>query len=353
VKAQKQVPTQEVARKYVHDNMFEKGGWREAAKGLSHKTLPFLLGLESSLTPTRITALLFRFTLLVAVAIYPIVVRKALVAPSSIPPSHPVSAFGSAWGPLVSALSDPAPVDYVLGALAVALTALPKVFDILGKRTKVAQHSPYYDLSASIQAMPKAEGGSADDADKAIHLALSALREEMSELIGDERKVRVTDVTFLEFCDERGSQLQVRARTAQHEVVKRPVAAEKFVAYYVALEGRGFAEHDFLRQGNPFPANRVTVLGSPSVDYRSVLYMPVICSERQTTDGGTAFKVVDSCIGIICVHSAKPYRFWRWGDHRKGVGGFADIAIDRSMPYIAIIKRLTEQTAHKVSLEVT
>lgn len=175
----------------------------------------------------------------------------------------------------------------------------------------------------------------------------------MSILIGATSIDDVTDVALLEFCDASGSKMQVRTRTSNHEELNRPNDSNRFVAYYVAKEGRNFAEHDFKNTRNPFPPKRVSVRGGPDVNYRSVLYMPILCSERilSEVDGKQFESIVDSCVGVICVHSSKPYRFWRWGDHKKGAGGFADVAFSRSMPYIAVIEQTMNRTACKFKLE--
>lgn len=349
----KKVPTPEIARAYVRISIFEKGGWREGIGGFFHKTLPFLLGLESSLSVKRVAGVLIKVLLVFAAAVYPLIVRKAFAFPGAVTVPSDSGRFADGIDALLLMVANPAPIDYALGFLAVIVTGLPKLIDGFSAQSTARQHSPYYDLAAAIKSMPQLSDGDGGDTDRAIQLTLCALKEEMSQLIGDDKKTRVTDITFLEFCDATGTAMQVRARTANHEEVRRPVASNKFVAYYVAREGRSFAEHDFLRTANPFPANRVTIVGSPRVGYRSVLYMPVICSEpaAKPVEPELALKALDSCIGVICVHSARPYRFWRWGDHRKGVGGFANVATDRALPYIALVKRLTERAAHKVILE--
>lgn len=350
----KQPPTREVAQAYVHNAIFEVGGWKEALHGLRHKTLPFLLGLETSLTFGRIVALLFRLIILVLIALFPIFVRKAIVAPPPLLGPPVPNTLSEGFETLKHMMLDLTAIDYVMGTIAILLTLVPKILDAGARQKQVAPHSPYYDLTDAMRKMPPAAPHSEAEADPALERVLRALRDEMSQLIGDEARVRVTDVTFLEFADPAGLSMQVRLRTANHEDVKRPVPSERFMAYYVALEGRSFAEHDFLRKANPFPAKRITVLGSPNVDYRSVLYIPVTCPETMTVNvehGPPAPKVVDWCIGVICIHSAKPYRFWRWGDHKKGTGGFADVATHRAMPYIALIKRLTEQTARRIKVE--
>lgn len=355
--AQERTPAPDVARNYVRDGVFAKGGLKEGFSGLRHKTLPFIAGLESSITPGWVLAILLRIFLFLAIAFYPIFIRRATGA-SPAQSAHfmgpPIqTSFGDSLHSLWSLISNPEPVDYVLGLIAIVLTGVPKLVELTRRQRSVKQHSPYYDLSSAILAMPSATQAPDAACDESIRLTLCALKEEMSELTGDEGKQRVTEVTLLEFCDAHGHQMQVRSRTANHEEVKRPVASGKFVAYYVAMLGRCMAEHDFFSRRNPFPKTRISVVGSPAVTYRSVLYMPIMRADRGTLPAGQhgAPMLVDGCLGVICVHSSKPYRFWRWGDHTKTTGGFADVAFERSMPYIALVKRLLEVSAPRVPVE--
>ncbi len=312
-----------------------------------------MTGTLSSVTFSSVLALFLRILIVAVAALFPLLVRKVTAA-ASINPAHASdSTFLGGVNFIVGAVADATSIDYVLGLVALSFIGLPKFLDMLGKKTKVEQHSPFFDLTAAIKKLPIQTPLQTQETDEAIRLTLLALREEMALLIGDISRQRVTDVTLLEFCDPAGNQMQVRARTANHEEVQRPVDSVKFVAYYVALEGRSLAEHDFKNKRNPFPPKRITVWGNLDVEYRSVLYMPIVCAETVAPPEGVhgAPQVIDSCAGVICVHSSKAYRFWRWGDHNKGVGGFADVAFSRSMPYIAIIQQLLSRTAHRVKLE--
>lgn len=341
-----QPPSPEVARKYVRDGIFDRGGLSEGWGGFWHQTIPSALGFESRITLGRLFDLLLRLVIFGAIALYPLILRKATSAQST----EPIPSTGSIWDgfqALLSLIRNPAPIDYVLGALALLITALPKISAALRRERKAEQHSPYYDLTAAIQCIPESQEVLAPAlTSESIRLTLNALRDEMCLLLGEESKKRLTDVTLLEFCSENGERMQVRARTANHEEVGRPVSSERFIASYVARIGRNFALHDFLSKQNPFPATRVTVAGSRPVDYRSVLYMPIMCAEQveDANAGANSIQVKDRCLGVICVHSSKAYRFWRWGDHKKYVGGFADVAFDRAMPYIALIKVLLERS---------
>lgn len=349
----KQQPTFEQAQSYVRRGVYDKGGWIEAWGGLIHKSIPSLTGGWSSVTVSSVLALLLRVLIVAATALFPILVRKVTTAAPVSQLQGGTNGFFDAIDFVAHTVVSASSVDYALGSLALLIVGAPKFLDMLGKHSKVEQHSPFLDLTAAIKKLPIQSPLQMQDADEAIRLTLLALREEMTLLIGDVSRQRVTDVTLLEFCDGQGQQMQVRARTANHEEVKRPVDSAKFVAYFVALEGRNFAEHDFKNRRNPFPPKRITVRGGHDVDYRSVLYMPIVYSEKAAPPDGIhgAPQVVDSCVGVICVHSSKPYRFWRWGDHKKGTGGFADVAFGRSMPYIAVIEQLLSRTAPRVKLE--
>jgi len=127
------------------------------------------------------------------------------------------------------------------------------------------------------------------------------------------------------------------------------------------MRGRTFAEHDFKNKRNPFPKHRLTVVGDRvPIPYRSVLYMPIYTSEviqvspnNQPTGGGRSSDVADYCIGVVCVHCVKPYRFWRLGDSLRAGGGFGEIAYDRSLSYITLMMRLIEGNAPRVEMEST
>lgn len=347
--ARVQVPSSDEAHRYVHNGIHAVGGFLEALCGFWHSTLPALVNPRASISLRALVILLSRILVVSATALFPLLVRKTLTA--SQPES--VDTVGEGFAYIGTAIANASSLDYVLGGIALFVVVAPKLLDLFDKKKDVEAHSPFFDLTAALRKTPIQQGIQTQQTDDAIRLALSALRDEMSLLIGGVPSKRVTDVTLLEFCDPEGEQMQVRARTANHEEVKRPVDAKRFVAYYVALEGRNFVEHDFRNGKNPFPPKRVSVRGSHDIAYRSVLYIPIVCVETLPPAAGQhgAPQVVDSCVGVICVHSSKPYRFWRWGDHKKGVGGFADVAFSRSMPYIALIEQLLSRTAHNVKLE--
>jgi len=337
----------DAAQAYVRRGMYETGGLREAWCGFKHKTGPYLIGSVTSLSVSKVASALARLTLFCGAAFLPILIRKVVTAAPGTAPSGLSGLFGQ--------LQRFDATDVLLGTIGVIFTGLPKLLEAWSKSKDATPHSPYYDLAAAVRAMP-AVGTEMEAVNEAIRLTLGALQGELSELVGDDRKPRLTDITLLEFCDPAGKMMQVRARTANHEPVKRPASSERFLAYYVGMEGRWFAEHDFHNRRNPFPPTRVSERGSPPAEYRSILFLPVMYSERRVdapTDSQFAHstQILDSCIGVICVHSPRPFRFWRWGDHRKKTGAFGNVAYERSMPYIALVTRLLERSAHKVALE--
>jgi hypothetical protein len=254
---------------------------------------------------------------------------------------------------LAELLSSLTPLDFWLGLAGVVFLGLPKVIESWWNARRSRSHSSYAELAASIKKMPPF--GNGVNVQDSLTDALNALRIEMAELVGDGRE-RLTDVSLLQYCDDTGTRMQVTARTAVGEPTHRPREAALFLANYVGREGRWFAEHDFLRSSNPFTPTRLTVAGNQRVDYRSVLYLPILTVVKPDPlpvgEHGPAPDVIDCCMGVICVHSRKPFRFWRWGDQKKENGGaFGSVAIERALPYIALITRLVESSAQKVRLE--
>lgn len=344
-------PSPQVATEYVKKQMFLVGGWREAACGLWHKTLPQIIGMDSSLSISKIIVLLLRLLFVCSAAVLPIFARKVSQGGAG---SNAGKANGIDWLGLFQQLDS---LDYGLGALAIGIVAGPKLLDALtkGKRLNGDAILPTHELASALRRVPTPSAAAA--VEDALRHALLGLRNELSELIGDERGRRLTDVTLLEFCDNSGAKMQVRARTAD-EVVKKPKASTEFLAYYVGMAGRWYAEHDFLNERNPFPKTRLTVPGTQPISYRSVLYIPITVTKYSIKAPSNAIQsqvteqdAVDYCIGVICVHSSKPYRFWRWGDHKKGVDGFGNVAVSRAAPYIALVSKLIEPTSPCVPLK--
>jgi hypothetical protein len=345
------------AQRYVRKRMYSCGGHREAWRGFWHKTFPFYLGWE---TPSlaRMTAITIRMILLLGVALAPALARKV---GQSI---HPAS--DNVFDGLRIAVTHLDNLDIFLAVGIFILSAVAKVLQAWEKeKIQIAgDHNPYHDFFAAINNMPalvmpaQKERRAIPPQDDSIKFALKGLQLEVSRLIGDERQTQITDVTLLEFCGGAGEKMRVRVRTAPHEELNRAIDAYKLMAYYVAREGRWLVEHDFLNQDNPFPKIRLSKAGRHNVHYRSILFLPILKPVNKTIviqkpDGspGTRPETDDGCIGVICIHCTKPYRFWRWGDQSLDDHGFGNVALQRSLPYIALVLRLIEHSAERVSLE--
>lgn len=344
------------AKNYVMHRSTKAGGLVEAFHGVRCKTAPVLLGL-GEISWLNVGGLFTRALLLAFAASMPIFVRKVL-AGATPPGTRPLDVLLLTYSRLDS-------VDFVLAAMAVASTFLPKVLEAISRKTPGrSRHLPYADLSTAIEQMPAIDiagrgrdGKSEVAVNAALNSALRALRDEMAELVDDLGRERITDATLLVFDDSGGERMLVRARTATNEPTGRPVDSFRMLAYYVAMRGRPFVENDFLHSKNPFPPMRLTVPGAQAVGYRSVLYLPIMWSESVDVplpagiQGAPMRHVVDNVMGVICVHCSKPYRFWRYGDHKKPHDGFGTIAYARALPYIALVTRLIEGVAPKVKLE--
>lgn len=352
-------PTSDKARAYVQEEIFRRGGWREAAAGLRHKSIPYVVGIEKALTITRIFALLFRLGIASITAIFPVIIRK-IITPGNFKPTQTQDLdFLDSLIFLFESLLPFSHIDYILFISALSIYFTPKILDVLDNRKPVYPHTPYNDLTAAINEMPAISNSinNSRAIEKSINLALCAARDEMSHLIGEDGKNRSTEAALLVFTDATGESMTVKSRTANHESKRsqnRTIASTKLMAYYVARIGRNYAEHDFKNKRNPFPQFRNSVSGNVPVNYRSVLFLPIITSIKINGPSiSNQAPASDSCIGVLCIHSKRAYRFWRWGDHKKGVGGFSDVAFHRAMPYIALIERLLEGKAPKVPLEVS
>lgn len=345
------MPDENVVRNFVESTLHSKGGLKQLCYGFWHKTLPVMMGNCREVTLPRLLSLVLRLVVLVAAAVFPLLLRMAATASQTAPAPKGLDR-------LFELIFRADSADFWLGGIAIVLALSPRIFDFFGKGREVGESpSHYYDLSAAIKELPRCSCPETQEIDQSLRLALQALKGKVCHLIGDPEGTRLTDVTLLEYCDNSGERMQVRVRTAAHEDVKKPIASRRFLASYVAEAGRWFVLHDFISQDNPFDPYRITVFGNPKVNYRSVLYLPLMVAEREagvakSPQSDVTNKVVDCCLGVICVHCSSPYRFWRWGDHKKSQdsGGFGNVVYERSMPYIALVTKLLEPTAARVRL---
>ena len=334
----------ERGREYVKSYLLSRRGLREGIEGLWEKTLPAALRLHRISFP-RVLALGVRFALLATAAVFPMVVRKSI---------------GQSDQNLAGLLLHWSSLDVFLALVALSLVFAPKLLDLLDKPEPSSSPSSMDELAASIAKMPpvdcsgRGRDGDAEQAiNDAIESALRGLRDEMQGLVGDVPDQASTEVDLLQFADEKGIEMFVRGRTVPIDDRYRRVKSFKLLAYHAAVTAKPMMENDFLNTRNPYPKERVTVpIGRP-VDYRSVMYLPITSSERigAPSMGNSGLEVKDWAIGVVCVRSKGPFRFWRWGDHKRVGGAFGTVAYARSAPYIALIARLLERTAVKVEVE--
>lgn len=335
----------EAAAAYLDKCMDRPGGGVQAFDGFRRKIFPSLLGVGKKFHWTAAIQLLFKLLFFVAAAGFPIVTRKA-TANSSNPLGDAdavsfVSAIYSRWDKF----------DTWLLLVAVMLTGVPRVVEKISQRfgAKDPELKSSHHLANALDDSPLV-GRVKDpkDTQSAIDHALQALLIDLRTLIEESAKEPITEITLLEFCGKGGELVKVRSRSdiSERSENQRPIESWRFLAYYVALRGNWFAEHNFLSNKNPFPKTRLTVRGAKSITYRSVLYLPIMRAREDQRLG-----VVDECLGVICVHSANPYRFWQWGDHKHRQGKFGNVAFNKSLPYISLMSKLLSVSAQPLVVE--
>lgn len=335
----------EAASKYLDQYMGRAGGIAQAADGFYRKILPSLLGVGKKFSWAAAVQLLLKLVFFVAVAGFPIVTRKATAGGSHALGDADAATFAAA----VYSRWDR--TDSWLFIAAVLLAGLPRAIEKFSHRraTKVPELKSSHHLANALDASPfvkKLKDG--EQIQSAIDHALQALLIDLRGLIEEGAKDPFTEITLLEFCGQGGGFVRVRSRSdiSERSENHRPVESWRFLAYYVAQRGNWFAEHNFLGKKNPFPKRRLTVRGAKEVTYRSVLYLPIMRGRVDPT-----FGVVDECLGVVCVHSAQPYRFWQWGDHNYRQGKFGNVAFNKALPYIALMSKLLSATAQPLVVE--
>ncbi|WKB52951.1 hypothetical protein [Eleftheria terrae] len=339
---------QREARAYVCSRLDRAGGWREAAAGLWHRTLPDLVGSTRGITFAGAAIVLLRALLLAGAASLSVFMRKTY--------NHEVQPANAAdgWEAILQIFQNLDSLDYFFMGLGVLVVGAPKLLDSWRRRSPRADRRLAYKYFVGavrrLPLNPAHDGLGVVEA--SLREVLEALRYEVCELIGDSGG-KGTDATLLVFSDPTGQRMEVLARTDTSRPTRRPVDAHRLLAYYVGTDGRWMAEHHFGRaRGSPFKPVRATSPGVPA-PYKSILFIPIVVSDpapSSNTGVSDAASAVDRCIGVVCVHSEKPYRFWRWGDHRQALGGFGNIVFERASPYIAFIAHTLRGRAHEVAL---
>ena len=206
------------ARSYVQARMYGRGGWLEAGCGFWHRTLPVYMGKGRRPSAVGLLNALVRTVIICGAAFVPIAGRRALFSRHEQLPG---------WAGVVALANDLTTVDFVLGVAGVLFLAVPKIVEGWSKRQVIKPHTPYGELAAAIDKVPSVDHTKQSDLQLGLTHALSALRLEMSELIGDEHEKRVTDVTLLVYCDYSGNRMQVMARTAVGEPLNRPRESDR------------------------------------------------------------------------------------------------------------------------------
>ncbi|MCW7537870.1 hypothetical protein OOT46_08415 [Aquabacterium sp. A7-Y] len=339
---------QREARAYVCSRLNRAGGWREAVAGLWWRTLPDLVGSTRGVSFVGACIVLLRVLLLVGAASLSVFMRK------TYDQAAPVEEDAEGWEAILNIFQNLDSVDLFFMTVAVLVVGAPKVLDSWrrnGKRPDRRLAYKYFVGALRRLPLVPPDGGLAM-VEPSLREALEALRFEVSELIGD-RGAKDTDATLLVFCDPLGQRMEVLARTDTSRPTRRPVDAHRLQAYYVGTDGRWMVEHQFGRsRGTPFKPVRATTPGVPA-PYKSILFIPIVVSDPGPPHAGgmpDPAAAVDRCIGVVCVHSEKPYRFWRWGDHRLVLGGFGNIVFERASPYIALVAHTLRGRAHEVAL---
>lgn len=330
------VGLEELGRKYVKEKLLSPQGLGEAVRGTWHKLLPRLLG-QKSISLKAAMVVTARTFVVCATAVFPIAVRKLYS----------------------DQLTELDGKDAMLALAAIGLAFSPRVIDWWSRDRSVPSVTPAESLASAIAQMPSLhpsgagrDGDGRDATNGALLAAVLAIKEEFKLLLADSRHSDSVEVVLLEFAKRDGTQMRVRERTSRTDHKNRPVPSAELLAYHAARTGHSLLENDFLAKSNPYPKRRLTVPQHLPMKYRSVMYLPVVCSERSTDPQLAAAGVVtDYCLGVICVHCEGAYQFWKWGDHRVAGGQFDSVAYTRSSAYIALVSRLLEISSLKVPLE--
>lgn len=328
---------------YVRREVREIGGLREAWDGFRLRTFPYMVGREAKLSASSVCFLMLKIGLLVTAALVPVVARKL---PSSVPASP---SPGTPGGGILDVLTKFDSTDWTLISVVVGVTLVGKAADkwATSRKGAAAEH----DLSGVLERLPLSSHpgppsptGMSTEHCRAIQGCLIGIRHEIGKLLLDDTASVITDVVYLQFTAPDAKYLHVRTRIHEDQSA-RPFDARLAQAYYVAQLGECMAENDLHAAKNPFEVHRLSVPGRPKATYRSVLFVPIITSELD--DAGAP---VDYCIGVICVHSPKPFRFWRFGDHKRKSSSFCNVAYKAIEPYSKVIRRLSSPTPNRLKV---
>jgi GAF domain-containing protein len=333
---------------YVECKLTTKGGYHEAYSGFKHRTFPYLIGLETKDKTNLIVASVLKILPLFLGAMVPVVARKVY-------PQNAVAAAAAPQGPeaVLKAIASIDPTDAALIFTVVFFTLFNKLSEKYFKRSKVSFTTPHTRICETIESLPLDQfaGISSTPAasDALLKSCLAGIKHEISVLLLDDSEKVISDVVYWEFCDKTERRMRVRSRLVMDKPQKTSVEAHLLQAYYVAKTGKVFAEHDFQHRDNPFPSERASSVDNGSVAYKSILFVPIIINEEEVDSAGETIDH-DYCIGVLCVASDRPFRFWRWGDQNRDEGTFGKVAYDHIRPYIQLVRRLAMHGAYRVEV---
>ena len=334
---------------YVERKLSKRGGFTEAKSGFRHRTFPYLIGLESKNRTNLILASLLKLVPLILGAMVPIVARKVY-------PQHAAAASASPQGPeaVLRAMAAIDSTDAALIFVVMSIALLNKFSEKFFKASKVAEGNPHARICEAIEGLPLQQLAGMNSApnanDALLKTCLAGIKHEISGLLLDESGIVISDVVYWEFVDARAKRMRVRARLVSDKPQRQSVDSHVLQAYYVARTGKIFAEHDFQHRDNPFSKERPSLVDrSTKATYKSILFIPIVTNDEEASDDGETIDR-DYCIGVICVSSDRPFRFWRWGDHKRDEGTFGKVAYDHVRPYIQLIRRLSMLGAYRMEV---
>jgi len=328
---------------YVRREARDIGGFREAWAGFRLRTFPYMLGRETRFSASSVAFLLLKVGLLVITALVPVAARK--LAPAQPTPAASSSSGNGLWDVLTRFDT----TDWVLISIVVGVTLAGKATDKWASARKGGSGDQEFAgvlelLPLSTQEGPPSAFTMSTEHCKAIQACLTGIRYEIGKLLLDDTASVITDVVYLQFTAPDAKYLHVRTRIHEDKSA-RPFEARLAQAYYVAQLGECMAENDLHAEKNPFETHRISVPGRPKATYRSILFVPIITSEADAQG-----VPVDYCVGVICVHSPKPFRFWRFGDHKRKSSSFCNVAYKAIEPYSRIIRRLSSPTPNRLKV---
>lgn len=183
---------------------------------------------------------------------------------------------------------------------------------------------------------------------EAVKDTLLALQSRLGEFVGG-GNAEDLQVSLLVFADDSGAKMRVYSRTHDGEHTQRTIARGRLLAWQAAKRGRPLTEHDFKRTSNPYPNIRLSVPGQRTVNYRSMLLLPLLWSDLSVTRSGQN-DPTDFVIGVVTVTCKSSYRFWRARDWRfsGAADPFSTRAYEAASLYLALLTKLIQSDASRV-----